>query len=344
MRLFLKTAALTLGLLVIATTRAQEPAPMPAEDKDPPEVEEFLKRIPPDATPEQREQAIKHIRQYVEQLKQQGGKLPEGFPMGGFPPMGGAPRGFHPAFARLGAEVTAPPDVLIEHLDLPRGQGLVLSRVSTGSAAAKAGLKTHDILLEVDGKPVARDIKSFGDALAKVKEDTPVSVVVLRKGKNETIKGLELPKAQAFPMGPGGGFPMGPPDGFPPMGGFPMPPGGGFPPMGGNPFQPPGVFPMGGGEAAVISTVFRFGDRVTARYQEGSLTITLTGEKDKVNEISVQDGRESGKYENLDKVPAAYRDKARALVEMIEKSNAKIEIKPKEKESPKPKEPIKEKE
>jgi len=118
-----------------------------------------------------------------------------GFPMGGFP-MGGFPGGdssrfHHPAFSRLGAEVVTPPDALIEHVDLPKGQGLLLGKVREGFPAAKAGLKSHDILLELDGKPVPRDVKEFGDTLAKIKENTPVTVVVLRKGKNEALDTLE---------------------------------------------------------------------------------------------------------------------------------------------------------
>ena len=44
----------------------------------------------------------------------------------------------------------------------------------------------------------------------------------------------------------------------------------------------------------------------------------------------VQDGRESEKYDSLDKVPDAYRDKVKALVEIVEKPSIKAEVKPKE--------------
>jgi hypothetical protein len=355
MRLFLQmAAAVCLGLLVVSLTPAQEPLPEPVDDQAPPDVEEYLKRLPPDTPPEKREQYRQMIKQYLEQLKQR----PDGFPMGG-PPMGGFPMGGPPGFrnpglSRLGADVHTPPASLVEQLDLPKGQGLLLGEVRNGTAAAKAGLKTHDVLLEVDGKAVPRDLKEFGQSLSKIKEDTPVNVTILRKGMKETIKGLSLPKATETPMGfpdgfrPPDGFkpPDGfrPPDGFKPPDGFPM---GGFP-MGGFPMGgfPMGGFPMGGGQG-VITTVIRTSEGFTARHQEGSLIITLVGAASKVSEISVQDGRESNKYESAEKVPTAYRDKVKNLVDMLEKSNAKIEIKtkepPKEKDPPKDKEPVKDK-
>src|SRR5207248_4547037 len=74
------------------------------------------------------------------------------------------------------------------------------------------------------------------------------------------------------------------------------------------------------------TTVFRTADRFTARHQEGSLIITLTGQDNKVKEIKVQDGRESNTYESVDKVPAAYRDKVKHLAEIVDKGNSRIEI------------------
>ncbi len=77
--------------------------------------------------------------------------------------------------------------------------------------------------------------------------------------------------------------------------------------------------------------MFRTPERFTLRHQEGNLIITLTGKvadgKAKVNEINVQDGLQTFKYESLDKVPQQYHDKAKNLIEMSEKGSARIEIK-----------------
>jgi len=80
-----------------------------------------------------------------------------------------------------------------------------------------------------------------------------------------------------------------------------------------------------------MTSTFRTDDRFTTRHQEGSLIITVTGKvadsKAKVNEIQVQDGNESNKYETVEKVPEQYRDKVKNLIEMSEKGSVKIEIK-----------------
>jgi S1-C subfamily serine protease len=81
-------------------------------------------------------------------------------------------------------------------LDLPKNQGLVLEEIGPNSAAAKAGLKSHDILLELNGKPVSSKIEEFARQLADVKPATPVDAVVMRKGKKETVKGLTLPEVK----------------------------------------------------------------------------------------------------------------------------------------------------
>jgi hypothetical protein len=304
-----------------------------------PDVDELLKSLPPNASPEQAkqyrqqmEEVRKQMQKVREQLRQQGGAFPGGgvgfAGQGGF--VSGAFSPFSPQGARLGAFVQKPDETLVEQLDLPKDQGLVLTDVTPDSAAAKAGLKAHDVLLELNGKAVSSDVGEFVKQLNAIKADEAVDAVVLRKGKKETVKGLKLPEAKA--EAPGAFFPGGPPN-FnvqPP----PLPP---VPPIG---FNPGGVaigVPGGGlgfaaaGGNGVMTSTFRSNDRFTTRHQEGSLIITVTGKvadgKTTVGEISVQDGNESEKYENVDKVPEKYRDKVKNLIEMTEKGNARIEIK-----------------
>src|SRR5206468_613585 len=110
------------------------------------------------------------------------------------------------AEGRLGVVADKPGATLAEQLDLPQGQGLVVEEVQPNSAAAKAGLKPHDILLELNGKAVPDDVSGLEKQLDEIKADKPVDAVVLRKGKRETIKGLTLPEARvegpAFPNMP----------------------------------------------------------------------------------------------------------------------------------------------
>lgn len=102
-----------------------------------------------------------------------------------------------PGDERLGVRLEKPADVVALQLDLPAGQGLVIQQVQADSAAAKAGLKTLDILLEINGKPVPSDPAAFTKLLTEIKVNTPVDAVVLRKGRKETVKGLTVPEARA---------------------------------------------------------------------------------------------------------------------------------------------------
>src|SRR5208283_2930300 len=101
------------------------------------------------------------------------------------------------AEARLGAGVEKPSDVLANRFELPKGQGIVLQEVRADSAAAKAGMTTNDILLEVNGKPVPSDPQDFAKMIEDLKARTPVDAIVLRKGQKETIHGLTLPEPDA---------------------------------------------------------------------------------------------------------------------------------------------------
>ena len=304
-------------------------------------IDEMLKQMPvgtnPDIVKQMRERMERNLHNMTpDQIKQMREHMAKGGvgnpfgPPGGLPPGGMMPPGMggrpNP---RLGARVETPGATLAEQMDLPKGQGLVVRDVPADSAAAKAGLKPHDILLELNGKPVPDRVEGLNKLMADIKPDATVEAVVLRKGKKETIKELKLPKAKAVPLDAPG---FGPPAGFQPPGDF-VPPrnfpgvGGGLPAIGGI----GGFLAPDAGGRTVMTTLFRTQDRFTLRHQEGSLVITLTGKttdgKVKVSNIHVQDGRESNKYESADKVPEPYRDKVKNLIEMSEKSSGRIEIK-----------------
>jgi hypothetical protein len=139
-------------------------------------------------------------------------------PPGGFPGGGGfgggvgrGPFGGAPHAGRLGVMVERPSDILSDQLNLKKGQGLVVMDVRAETPAAKAGLKNNDILLELNGKPVPDEPREFARMIDDLKADTPVDATVLRKGKQETIKGLTLPEAK--PEGRPGLRPL--PDGAP---------------------------------------------------------------------------------------------------------------------------------
>ncbi len=92
------------------------------------------------------------------------------------------PEGFFGVPAVKGARLGAVPELLRSHLKLPEGRGVVVESVREGSTAEAAGLKTHDVILEIDGKPVSssRDVKEL------LKGDSTVKVV--RGGREENVK------------------------------------------------------------------------------------------------------------------------------------------------------------
>ncbi|MFL5240924.1 MAG: M56 family metallopeptidase [Gemmataceae bacterium] len=303
----------------------------------------------------EREKALRQLQAEMEKLQADLRKNAGNLAPGGFGGNGGFVRfnadlaadhafpGYHPQEGRLGVHVQKPSATLAEQLDLPKGQGLVIEQVTPDSAAAKAGLKPHDILLEIAGKTVPDNTAELSSKiLSEIKADTKVDAVVLRKGKKETIKGLSLPEAKAQQPGRafgGPGFPGGVPLDVPNIG-FPGAPGGfapGLPGAGGvgGAGVPPG-FPGGGrgngaGFKGIMTTSIRTDDRFTTRHQEGSLVITVTGKvtdgKAKTSEIQVQDGNTTNKYESVDKVPEQYRDKVKNLIEMSERGSVKVETK-----------------
>ena len=120
---------------------------------------------------------------------------------------------FNQGHARLGVVLEKPSPAMIDQLDLPKDQGVVLGDVTPDSAATKAGLKPHDILLELGGKPVSNDPNEFRKQVSEIKANTPVDAVILRKGKKESVKGISLPEAKAEQPGLpgfGGGIDFGP--------------------------------------------------------------------------------------------------------------------------------------
>jgi hypothetical protein len=280
------------------------------------DVEELLKSL--QGAGKLDEKQAKELRKRLEEAQkrmQEAFKKFEGFQglegleaLQRLPQMGGLFQGkFRPGMAglgrshaRLGVGVQPPSETLADQLDLPKGQGLVLREVGPNSAAAKAGLKPHDILLELAGKTVSNNPAEFVKQVKDIPADKPVNAVVLRKGKKETIKGLKLPEAKAERGGLGGGQ-------FRNV----------VPKFEFN-FQPPnadGKFSM--------TSLRRNGDEFTATQREAGASVTVRGriEKGKANvsQISVREGGAVKEYAALDKVPEKYKARVKDLVDMAEK-------------------------
>ena len=97
-----------------------------------------------------------------------------------------------PDRARLGIRLERVSALVAEQLDLAPNAGVAVTLVAPNSAAEKAGLKVHDIILEFGGKAVTDDTDEFVRRVNAVKAGEKIDIVLLRKGKKVEAKGVEL--------------------------------------------------------------------------------------------------------------------------------------------------------
>jgi len=83
---------------------------------------------------------------------------------------------------------------LAKSFGLDRATGVVVPKVVPGSPAEKAGIRTGDVILEVDGKAV-NDAQHLKNLVASLPIGKQVDVVVLRRGKKLTLKVTIAPQA-----------------------------------------------------------------------------------------------------------------------------------------------------
>jgi Do/DeqQ family serine protease len=92
-----------------------------------------------------------------------------------------------------GLVVEAAPRGLTDRPDGPSGGGVLVTEVAPGSAAARAGVRRGDVVLEVDRAPVA-DVGSFRQMLAAVKPGQAVRLYVHRSSSGGSREYLVLEK------------------------------------------------------------------------------------------------------------------------------------------------------
>ncbi len=91
-----------------------------------------------------------------------------------------------PPDREFGLRVEAVEETLRAQLGLNEGEGLQVTEVKAGSAAERAGLKKHDLVLALDGAPAGDRWAFRRDVLAGL--DKGFELLVLRGGKRETLK------------------------------------------------------------------------------------------------------------------------------------------------------------
>ncbi len=268
--------ALQSGGLRAADQVKDDPIPLPIpnfdelrkglNDDDTKGIEDFLRRM---------QQAQEEMRRAMMARARLGQR---GFGPRALPPVTNRQDG------RLGAMIDRPTATLIDQLDLPEGQGVILQQIITDSPAEKAGMKAHDILLELNGKKVPSDPDEVIKQVNDIAGAKAITAVVMRKGKKETIKDIKLPElkpiegALEFPAAPIGG-------------------------------------------RSVSTSISRANDNFTILHRSDDTSYTVAGKvvdgKPVANMVQVADGSETYKYDSLEKVPEKYQDQVKKLLEMI---------------------------
>jgi serine protease Do len=77
---------------------------------------------------------------------------------------------------------------LIDSFNLDKNsEGVLIAQIYEDSPAQKYGLKRGDVLIQMDGKPV-KDVGHFRNMIAMTMPGTDVDLIVIRKGKQKTVK------------------------------------------------------------------------------------------------------------------------------------------------------------
>jgi membrane-associated protease RseP (regulator of RpoE activity) len=96
--------------------------------------------------------------------------------------------------------LTVADDVLREHLDLPKDQGLVVTGLAANAPPAQLGIEQNDVLLELAGKRLSKpeELESYLKSVG----DHPVPLVFLRAGKRHTIQVQPIVRVTIGPVQP----------------------------------------------------------------------------------------------------------------------------------------------
>jgi hypothetical protein len=87
---------------------------------------------------------------------------------------------------RIGVSLSEADDTLRAQLGLAAGEGLVVTELHEGTAAAEAGIGKHDVLVMLDGKRLAT-VDAINAQIQEIK-DKPVELRLVRGGKELTLR------------------------------------------------------------------------------------------------------------------------------------------------------------
>jgi serine protease Do len=87
---------------------------------------------------------------------------------------------------RIGVQIQDVDQSLAQSFGLPKSEGALVSKVDPNGPAAKAGLRTGDVILAVDGQPI-NQMTVLPSVIAAKKPGTDVTLGVWRDGKQQDI-------------------------------------------------------------------------------------------------------------------------------------------------------------
>ena len=205
-----------------------------------------------------------------------------------------AKQGQATARPRFGVAVEPLAAAVGEHLDLPKNVGMVVVEVFADSPAAKVGLKPKDILYKIDGAMIPNNTEDFFKLIASLKSNTPLDVVVIRKGQQQKLGTVQLADGQ-------GGKDML----------FKKEPGG----------QAKKLEELLADQKKRPAEI-KAGHNMTVKRQDGDTSVTIHGQladgKFRISSVEVRDKNGTRTFERIEDVPEPYRARAMEALETLQ--------------------------
>src|SRR5690606_30038903 len=87
----------------------------------------------------------------------------------------------------IGVRIQQIDDQIAETLGIGKARGALIAGVNDDGPAAKAGMKSGDVIVKFDGQEI-REMRDLPRAVAATEVDKQVNVIVLRDGKEQTLR------------------------------------------------------------------------------------------------------------------------------------------------------------
>ncbi len=106
---------------------------------------------------------------------------------------------------RLGVYVDDLGEGLAEYFEVPGGKGVLVEEIVEGGAAEAAGIRAGDVIIEIDGNPVA-DTDELSEAIGMMQGDAPAPIVFVRNGELLTVEATVKKADEYIVRSPGSGI------------------------------------------------------------------------------------------------------------------------------------------